>query len=560
MFAEQHHPLFLRKISERLGRPIIRGLDAYPLFIRYFNNLSQGIEKNEALRKFRNELEVNLRSYTQEGIGDRDIMEYGTKVVRDKNGTISFVDYRGVDTLGYQREQNRITYKDHPDVIAYFDKELGTWENLWRTAIYSLEDLIGEPNPDIILPRLHEAGFRHLRVNETIPELCEVSVALTSLFPELANDKFIELYEHPQKYVLASPRHRLHHNGETSIARLVRFVYVPKLNTFAFLERGLFTAYTNDEITTFFTLDGKDKPHFSSPEEILAHVAFLTQEFATQAPHAVFNHIINKLRSFPEIPVGNNVIREKPRTFTTQIEYVEQILAFEEHALIEHPELEKTLKQRLQHILEPIEHSLLRGNELNVKAQVENYIRIFSNLPTAQNPEAAREKFRLGVLASYPDFATRVGSILDCSTGSLLGGLRKAGGLGGLESVMGNNAFTALQHLEGKSISNRAEFESLARCLGKDPSKFLNWGVCQCEHCASKGLENFLGPCGWCLACEVKDDLGIMGALPDLSDNSNALSPLHESEETYDRTEHKRKTSLTTVVASVANPNLLRAV
>ncbi len=538
MYAEQQHLSIFNEIFARFKRPTIKGLDAYPLFTSYFQDQANGLSKEEAHRRFRIMLEANLRSYTQEGIGDRDIQEYGTEVTRarlvpklqESSDRIVFRDYKDTDSLNDQRLKNREVYRDHPDVISYFDLELEVWDRLWHSVVLPIEELIGQSNQQTILSRLNKAGFRHLYDFESNPELCAVSFGIKALFPELENDDSIEIYEHPSKYILTSPRHPLHHKGETTVVRLVRFVYIPKINKFAFLERGLFTAYTNDEVASFYTLDGQPKPKFNRVEEMLAHIATISQEFNALPPHAVFNHIINILGDFPEVPVGKNVVREKVRTFSTQIEYIERVLAFEEQMLTMHPSLASTLEKRLQWIMEPVEHSLLRANTLDVELQVANYTRIFSDLSIAQNPQSAKRQFRLGVLSSYPEFAIRVGSILDCSTGTLLGGVRQLNGFGGLESMVGTSAFSALKSLEGKSILNRAEFESYARSLGKDPDKFTTVGKCKCKSCASKGLDNYLGPCGWCLGCEVKDDLGLSGPLNfdemesvEKNDNSDVL-------------------------------------
>lgn len=524
MSAEQQPLSFVREIFHKLHRPVIKGLDAYPLFHSYFCDLAKGIEKEEAHRRFRLMLEANLRSYTQEGIGNQDIQEYGTEVTRarcvprlqEDSDRIVFRDYKDTDTLRDQREKNREVYKHDPQVIDLFDTELNTWEHLWNKVVLPLDALIGEPNSEIIIRALHTHGFVYRDVSNSTSELCEVSYAIKALFPELGNDQTIEIYEHPEKYVLVSPRNRLHHNGETSIARLTRFVYIPKLNKFAFLERGLFTAYENKDIATFFTLDGKDKPTFKRDEDMLSHIAVLASEFTNLPPHAVFNHIITAIGYFPEIPVGDNVVREKPRSFHTQIAYVEQVLAFEEQLVTENPELLASLKQRLEWVLEPVEHSLLRANTLDVHAQVANYIRVFSNPDAARHPNGAKKSFRLGVLKSYPDFSIRVGSVLDCSTGALLGGVKQAGSLGGLESMIGADATKALYALEGTSVRNRAQFEAYAKALGKDPSLFTRWGTCVYPGCPAtkKGLQNYLGDCNCCMACEKKDDLGLHGALP----------------------------------------------
>lgn len=532
MLAEQLSsiPIF-REFSRLFSRrgPKIPGLDAHALFAPYFADLDRGINRTDAHRRFRIMLESNLRSYVQEGIGDKDIQEYGIEVTRanlvpnlqDESSRIVFRDYKDTDSLRDQRRNNREKYKDYPDVIDYFDLEIEAWDKLWHSILLPLEELIGEANTHLIISKLELAGFRHLDVS-AFPELCTVSPGLKALFPELGDVDSIEIFEHPDKYVLTSPRHPLHHKGQTSIARLVRFVYLPKINKFAFLERGLFTAYDNDEIALFHTLDGNSsKPKFKTPEEMLQHASLLASEFTTLPPHAVFNHIIELLGHFPEIPVGDNVIKGKARSFHTQIEYLERILEFEENLMTTQPELANSLQERLKWVLEPVEHSLLRANNLDVDSQVANYVRTFSDTQLALDPKQAESSFRLGVLASYPDFATRVGSILDCSTGTMLGGLRSMPSVGGLESIIGSNAFSALKSLEGRSITNRAEFESYARALGKDPAKFPTLGKCKCPDCSSRGL-NYLGPCGWCLGCEVKDDLGLGGNNSVLNFDRNA--------------------------------------
>ena len=490
------------EMSQFLKRTTIKDLDLGVLFDGYFSDLTEGVDREEAKRRFTSLLEMNLRTYTQEGVGDKDIAEYGTRVVREE-GVIKFPNTCYEDALNDQRRESYQIYHDQA-ILRHFDIELNTWDKLWRETIAPFEDLIGEENQRYIIQRLRDLGF--------VEKSCELNHSLHALFPALAAETTVPIYELPDKFIMVSPRFFAHHRGQTSIARLTRFVYIPLLNEFAFLERGLFTAYKNEQITEFFTLDGNPKPKFHSSEEILSHVAVLASEFNNLPPHAVFNLIIEKLGVFPKIPLHKNVVLDKERSFVSQLEYVDRILEFETELCTQHPDLITSRSRRLDQSTKVIMHSLLRANELEVEKHVNNYLQIFGDIGYAQNPKNATKLFNQLTLVSYPDFATRVVSLIDCGTGTALGGIKMGENtfssiVGSLYGEKGMVLLNKYAKKGGDRPKNLDEVREICQVFHKDPNKYTTWRECgMCKQTTYVwGKEN--KGCDVCPMCEVWDDI-----------------------------------------------------
>lgn len=515
-FAEQ-----LRRHLPEIGRkPPIKPLSLSVLLEQYLNDMNDGMDPARAWRHLATMLETNLRTALGEGIGDREISEYGVRVTVD-NGRIVFHDLQGKEILSTQRAHNQIFYKNHPDVIAYFNKELDAWEKAWGEFVAPLTDLIGETNTREKTSQLEGMGWR--KRDEQTP------TGLKALFQdELGGVQNVELWEHPIKKVLVSPPHPLHHNGETSIARLVRFVYIPSINQFAFLECGLFTAYTSEQITQFFTLDGKGgKPRFENPEDILSYVVNLAENLNELPPNAVFNEIIKIIGYFRGVGVDGSIADSKiPRTLDTQIAYALEILKFEAE-LCKDPALRATAWQRLTIAEQLVLHSLLRATELDVKNHVANYIATYSNRLNALKPFRVMPDLRNATVSAHPDFANRVFSVFDCGQGTMLGGLQTFGS-GSLLPTLGLDKFSMLQKLIERGepgITSRHELERVCHLLGKNPDLYSKMG-----RCGLCGKLTFVWPfenggCSVCPACEYLDDLGLSPSDFDLSPGWQGKNP-----------------------------------
>lgn len=550
--------------AARLKRTVVKPIDAHSLFVHYRANLAAGMSKEDARKDFLRLLEANLRTFTQEGIGAAQLNEYGIEVRKDttetKTGTteskLQFRNAFAQDAIASIRTENAKKYGKNQILLHHFELELTAWEKLYMDVVAPLEHLIGRNDTPELIPDLHELGFRHLVPGNAAPGLCDVSPLLVSLFPELDGVKQVEMYEAPEKYIMASPRFWGHHKGETTIARLTRFVYIPSIGKFAFLERGLFTSYTNEQILEFFTLDGKPKPDLHSAQEILAHVAVLAEVYREMAPLAVFQSIIDKIGVSPEVKVDEKIERTSERDFRPQLEYIEAILAFEEELCLEHPELLLAQERRLDSAMRLVMHSLLRNVPLNVRRVANDYEQIYSDLRHAQNPKAATRLFNTLTLASHPDIATRFLSIFDCGTGMVLGVNAQSlmDGLNGIDMYFGAGAGEMLTHFETHGITTQSELDAFCKTFHLDASTFSNRGVCKNPGCKCISTQ-FLGPCGWCPVCEAKDNLKQIGWNPNAKNESNV--PTRESNE-EDNSLPRQPVGLDLFVAAIPNPSLIR--
>ncbi len=547
---------FFERTIARLQRTEIKQLDAYSLFVHYRANLAAGMSPEDARKDFRRLLEANLRTYTQEGIGDAAINEYGTEVLRGANAyPFRFRNALADDSILYTHLKNTEVYQGNPVLLRHFELELSAWAKLYMEVVAPFEDLIGRTDNPQLTKDLEQRGFRHLVPGNVAQGLCDVSPLLVSLFPELEGIKQIEMYEAPDKYVMASPRFWGHHNGETTIARLTRFVYIPSLGKFAFLERGLFTAYTNDQILEFFTLDGHEKPDLHSTEEILAHVAVLADVYREMAPVTVFQSIIDKIGKSPEIEVDKNIIRDGERDFSTQVAYMDALLTFEEELCKTHPELLVTQSQRLERPMLLVMHSLLRNKPLDVEHVTDDYRKIYEQMEFALNPSTARRIFNTLTLASHPDFSVRILSVIDCGTGTLLGASLHSlpEGLQGIDMHFGAGAAEMLAHFESQGIATKAELHAFCSTFDLDESTFTHWGVCKNKDCQCHSNQ-FLGPCDWCPICEAKDNLKKMGWNPNAEDENDSEQDSRRDQ--VDALPHK-PVGLDLFVASIMNTDLI---
>lgn len=524
-FAEQ-----LRRHLSEIGRnpPPIKALDLGVLLEHYLDDVENGMDPARAWRNLATMLEANLRTALGEGIGDREIGEYGVRVTIE-DGRIVFHDPQGKEILSKQREHNLKVYKDYPEVITYFNQELDVWENVWRQFTDPLTKLIEKSDISEITDGIKRMGWqkRGGQKPNGAPELSRVSPGLISLFPNLRDLQEVELWEHPIKKILVSPPHLLHHNGETSIARLIRFVYIPKINQFAFLECGLFTAYTTEEITQFFTLNGEEKPRFTKPEEILSHVANLAEHYNALPPHAVFNEIIKTIGYFKRVKVDGKIAGpEISRTLDTQIAYVMKILEFE-IVLCKDPALRATVQDRLKMVTSLVLHSLLRAKELDVGKHVAIYKETYLNHQNALHPHRAKRDLWSATVLTHPDFTNRVFSVFDCGQGTLLGGLKTLGSEN-LLTTLGLETVPLLRGLVKRElgITTRQELVRVCRALGKDPDLYST--IRKCGLCDKP---TFVWPfetggCNICPVCEYMDDYGLTPNDLDFSSSNqvNAVS------------------------------------
>ncbi len=546
---------FFQKITERLSKPKIEDFSAFAVFEKYLQDLQSGISRELAKERRRALLSTNIRTYTQEGIGAKHIHEYGTLVSRafavpglnEQSDRIVFSNLFYNDVIAGQHAQQE--NEPHPLIRDRYKQEFSTWERSWQKLLLGIEQYIGYPDKKALVQELLLKGFIHRNSDEH----ALVSEGLQALLPSLGDDAYVEMYEHPERLILTSPRFFAYHKGETSIARHMRLVYIPKTDSFVFLEAGFFTAYKNHEIAQFHTLAENHFPLPESPTDILAQISILAQAYKDYPPHALFSLIVEKLGHFPEVPVGENVITTTERSFDSQIEYLESIFDFEEQLLSAYPHLYKSIRERLAQPTETIMHSALRANTLNVEELLQAYKTIFSDPLYAQNPLAAKNILDGLRAIHYPDIGTRVTSLIDCGTGTVLGGMKNLSPTqltGKIDGLFGAGAIDMLSTASQKGISSESELRSFCNKFGLDHTRF-HTGVCRTDGCRS----TYVGECSICPACEMKYTLGLM------DEHGNTDS--HDHNETIKNAEiqekkSRRPTTIGTAVASVTNVGLLK--
>jgi hypothetical protein len=202
-------------------------------------------------------------------------------------------------------------------------------------------------------------------------------------------------------------------------------------------------------------------------------------------------------------------------------------------------------------------HSVALNEKLKIGEMFNLYVRSFSNVVMAQNPEQFTSQIDHQTLAVYGGLSKSINfESLGCVVGSMVGGPGGAGGGAGMAELkiqFGQERWDLLKSMEYQNITNRQEFIQKAKALGKDPSKFPKVG--ECDGC---GAHTFLGPCKWCIVCEVKDDLGIRGSLSDGEDGGNHRDELARAE-SIGRQYRSDKIDLDIFVNSLMTPQVLEA-
>jgi len=467
------------------------GFDLLGPFNKYVSDRTR-LSREAATAQLQQLLLLNMRSYTQEAVGGTVINQIATQAKKEETGW-HFTDtyYEDVSkgwlaSIGQTQDQ---------EIKDRYTLEIGSWMKVWHQHLALVDDL-PDKNPEEVTSKLLKKGFSLLSQSQGLL----VSKSLAALFPQIKEGQKIEAYQSPQPLMVASPNFKHYHRGETTIARYSRLYYLPEISEFVILEDGLFTAYSNEQIAQFLSWgQAEDLPNKS--EEFFVFVAVLGDQLASLAPHAIFQLVIDKLGFFPEIPIGDNVVVDKERNYDTQLDLIIRLFELEYDRQQEF-QSSMSAQQRLKQMTQVIEHSLLRANDLDVFSLLQDYLAVFS---PEQETHSKKDKnqFGLRVMKSYPDFMVRVQSLIDCGSGSILGGVQRLSPTQ-LSGVLGVDRLNVISQLSGKNITNRSEFNKLAKSLGKDTHRFTSLG--KCGNC---GAKTFLGECGWCVLCEYKDDLGI---------------------------------------------------
>lgn len=510
-FSSIKQQIFSKKENCPSCEAKITSFDLAGPFDKYTRDVVEfgGQEANSRLESL---LLLNMSSYAQEARGKAQITQIATQAARHptNGGGWTFRDSFYDDVgLGWQQtlEQTK-----NEQIKNRYNQEFSSWMRVWQQHL-SLVDDLDNLSSDVVGAKLSKKGFSLMSEDEGL----EVSQSLTALFPQLKEGDQITAYKSPQPLLVASPSFEHYHRGETTIARYSRLYFLPDVGEngeWVILEDGLFTGYTDQQIKEFLKLDAQQKELPKQKDDFFEFVAFLGQELQDMPPQVIFQMIIDQIGFFPQIKTGKNVEVEKEQNFDSQLELIMRIFEFEQQNVIlsevegsaSIPQHSKTaIHFRLRQISKVIEHSLLRANDLNVESLFNDYLSLLSDSDDVAIKTQSSKTFDFKVIQSYPDFMTRVQSLIDCGSGSILGGVHHLSPTQ-LQSVLGFDRFNIISSLSGKNITSRSQFEKIAKNLGKDAKRFSSLGKCQ--HC---GAHTFLGECGWCVLCELKDDLGMDG-------------------------------------------------
>ncbi len=522
----------LRFLKEKWHREVINQFDPISVFEKFEHDISiYGLA--EARQRRKDLLESNLKTYVQEATGMRTVFPYATRVTLAK-----LISGLGVsDRLVFQNAQyrdveleqaKRLEREPSPQLRTHYQKEHELWLSVWHQLVDDIASLVGQTDSGKITTALLEQGAKTTHLNlpdATAPKSINFNMdplgGLRSLFPALRLAETIEIIELPKKLIFASPSFAFYHDGETTLGRHVRLVYLPQINEFVILAEGLYTGYRDEDIAKLHLL-GEQPKIPASKEELFWYVQALATEYGNLPPQAVFEHLINLIGHFDAPSVGEGVVTTDllQRDLSTQVEYLESIFEYEHHQLLKDPKRSKRLAVLLKQPTQQVMHSALRGQILNVKELLLAYQESFHTLSSDLRP--SDQAFAKRALVINPDFATRVVSLVDCGTGTILGTPRL--GSQSLETVLGRQNFNQLLSLDlsQKGITNQQDLLEFCRTFGLDnPARFSQIGTC--AMCGKQTLiwPREMGGCNVCPVCEVKDNLGIHGDLNSLDqDNS----------------------------------------
>ncbi len=427
--------------------------------------------------------------------------------------------------------------------------------------------------PEMIQDQLKFLGFTRQQFAVTpallryLPHLRSQIHSIEAIESVVQGSLTTELWVGPRGLTIAPP-HWLHQQGKSSFLWASDVVVSLEGNVpqAAILDQGKFSHSTLPTLLRAVSVNQQEQRVFTNRQEILEWMTILTDVAHIPAP-VFLEHLLQQTGDFIPAPPFDATITFGELSLKTFLTEIEKVFQFEWERCTADPRFKEGLEDRLFVFATSVKQLIADNSTMGLKEIGENYRNVaFADLPNATDALSLLEQFKQVGLAHNPATFSKSfdWSMIDCVAGTpgslaqqLQGFRPDVSSVSGLQSLMGNEKFLELQAIEGRSISNRSEFERICRQFNKDPKRFPaeNWGLCQCPSCAASknGLKNYLGECGWCLSCELKDDYGILGALPDLT----AILPMDGS--TVEDTEH-RSLGLGNFVAGLANPKLYQDV
>lgn len=515
MSAEQqtYHFNFLRKFKEFFRPQVIEQFSAYKIYEKFEQDL-KSVDLEEARRRRLALLETNLKTYVQEATGDQTIFPYATRVIRI-SGRIVLQNLQYQDVEQQQREN--LEKEPNKELRRHYQKEHILWNLVWNQLIDEIIEQVGNPNRRSTEQALLAKGAKRKTLN--LPTTQEAGSfkfnmdsfsGLKRLFPSLAMEESIEILELPKKIIFTSPSYEFYHDGQTTLGRHVRLVYVPLIHEFVLLAEGLFTGYEDVDIAKLH-LFGQEKKLPQTKEELFWNIQVLAEDYAEVAPHALFEELIKLIGRFDPPPVGEGVVMTQllQRDLSTQIEYLERIFEIESDLCQKDPLRRSQLPLMMREATGFVMQTALRDKAIDVELHINNYLKSFSHLP--RNMHEVRETFIRQTIGFHPDFATRVVSLVDCGTGTVLGAPNMLNQLRAFE-------------LAGVNLSTTQEVLNFCRQFNLDnPARFSELG--QCAMCGEKNVYIWPreeGGCNVCPVCEAKDNLRMKDSFTEYDSNPNS--------------------------------------
>lgn len=496
------------EIFPRYKESVTLHADFYAAFLSYVElRLAHGVDTADSVVS--SQLLSLLRSVGQEAKGLPELFQIATKVVVDEEGSLLF--------------QNPL-YTDGVDIAAWWDRHITVDAPDRRSRVRfarERDQIISSLFPALTHPILsYRTSTEGILESEGfVQATITVTKGIHDVCPEFAIGQEVSAYLGPPIGTV-SPKSIVHNDGRTSILWLSRLALIGE--SWVIIQDGRFSNYEDTDLLKFLAMGVHDAPRlsvFRREQQLMESLAFFESAFAGTHASLIFDKLIEATGK----PFGTEAVAgavdAMHADLSPSLTYLLTIFAWEYERCIEDPRLANGLRKRLQsfagekHVL----HHLATDTTLSATACIQLYMSTFSDLQSSQAPETRLERFEKQTLAFYPQFSVNVDlSLLDCGVGSVIGMIHPSS-LPQLESMIGTLSAQHLLSIDGRSITDRAEFVRIATALHKDPKRFSRLGHCENPHCAAAGKENFLGECGWCLSCELKDDLGLSGSLAALS-------------------------------------------
>ncbi len=466
---------------------------------------------------------LNIWTLRQEMLASMDTHEIITLVVKDREGKTKFSNnlYGSADDI----EKMYAKYTPPAYLRDRFALESNQIIFLFKKLARLIEPILLDAPSERLVSQLVSYGFHEEEIDVSpsmclvVPSLFEQIQSVDDLLRVIGSKRKMKVLISPAQAVTVSTPHWSHRKGESGLVWASELVVIPQTGETFIRQNGKFGKTTEEELVKFLGFRQQIEKEFQTSEEMMMFINFV-MESGYRQPKALLDFLVSHVGKIRPATKIDRHIQEGNFDIKPYFEGIYEILTLEYENLVQHRNLPAILA-RLSNLSDLIKHQIARNNPKALPALVEEYKDQVKLHPYASDAQAFQKKLTAVALKVDPGFRIQIDfSLLDCTAGSVMN-LVNGNSLSNLQASLGVEKFNSLLQLEGKSIADRSQFEKIARQFGKDPGRFKEWGVCKNPNCTSgrNGLSNYLGECGWCLACEVKDDLGIHSDLGTLSQN-----------------------------------------